>query len=109
MLMTINQLVRVLPAALCFILVACSKINQENFAKIQPGMSMAQVVRILGEPDMVDSINFAGISGTSATWKTKSTLIVVQFLNDQVKIKTLNKVAASSDDAAPDNPPSDPE
>lgn len=92
MLTIINKIIRLLPPALCFILIACSKINQENFTKVQPGMTMAQVVNLLGEPNNVESLNFAGLSGTSAVWKTKDTVISIQFLNDLVQIKSIRKV-----------------
>lgn len=74
-----------------FMLFACAKISAENFEKIQTGMSMQQVVAILGEPTAVESFNFSGLSGTAATWKSGDTTIVVQFFNDKVQIKALNK------------------
>lgn len=73
-------------------LVACSQINQTNFDKVKTGMTMQQVTQILGQPSDVTSMDFAGISGTSATWKTKNTTIVIQFINDTVKLKIMNKV-----------------
>jgi RecG-like helicase len=73
-------------------LVACtSRISQQNFEKVQPGMTMQQVVQILGEPTTSESVNIAGIAGTSATWKDRNGVIVIQFFNDQAKIKTFSK------------------
>ncbi len=77
---------------LSFLLTACSRVNQTNFDRIQPGMSIKQVMQILGEPNASDSINIAGISGTSATWQNKNTEINIQFLNDKVQIKNFNKI-----------------
>lgn len=73
------------------ILIACSRVNQKNYDKIQPGMAMQDVVKILGEPTSTDSINIAGISGAAATWKNKDAVISIQFLNNQVTIKSFNK------------------
>ena len=85
----------------CLTLVACaSKVNQENFEKIQPGMTMQQVVAILGEPTNVESFNIAGLSGTSASWETKESLVTIQFLNNTVKIKTFSKSKGDSNSGA---------
>jgi len=83
---------------ICVLLVACARITQENFDKVQPGMSMTQVISILGEPTDSQSINFGGLSGTSATWKNHDATIVIQFLNDKVQIKSFVK---SSDQSQP--------
>lgn len=78
--------------SLLLLLTACgSKISQQNFEKIQPGMTMQQVVNILGEPSNVESFDIAGLSGSSASWRDKNSLITIQFLNNQVKIKTFGK------------------
>lgn len=74
------------------LLTACgSKVTEENFSKVQNGMSLRQVTQILGVPVSIDSINVAGISGTSAVWKSRNTVITIQFLNDKAQIKTLGK------------------
>jgi hypothetical protein len=54
-------------------------------------MTMQEVVSILGEPTESESANIAGISGTSATWKNQDAEIHIQFLNNQVAVKTFNK------------------
>jgi hypothetical protein len=77
--------------ALCVMLIACSRVSQSNFDKIQPGMSMEQIVAILGEPSDSQSITFGGLSGTSATWKNHDATITVQFLNDKMQIKSFLK------------------
>jgi hypothetical protein len=93
---TSRFVIAIVAAAVLISSVGCSRITQGNYEKIQTGMTMEQTISLLGEPTSVESINFAGISGASATWKNKNATIVIQFLNDQVKIKTLNK---SDDDA----------
>lgn len=71
-----------------------SKITEENFKKIENGMTMEQVKTILGEPSNSNSLGVGGlISGTSATWKDDKTgaTIDIQFLNDKVKLSTFKK------------------
>jgi hypothetical protein len=75
----------------CMTLIACSKISQTNFDKINTNMTMKEVVAILGEPTSSESINIAGISGTSAVWKDKNAEIDIQFLNDKVTVKAFSK------------------
>ncbi len=75
----------------CLLLIACSKVTQENFNKIQPGMSLKEVKTILGEPSNSQSVDIAGVSGTSSTWKNNTDEININFLGDQVLVKTYNK------------------
>lgn len=75
---------------------ACSRLTQENFDKIKTGMPMSQVITILGEPTTSDSVNIAGISGTSATWKNRNVVIAIQFLNDNVQIKSYSRNEAGA-------------
>ena len=77
-------------------LLACSKVTQENFNKIKTNMTMKEVISILGEPTSSDSVNIAGISGTSAIWKEKEAEIDIQFLNDKVTVKTFSKSGDSN-------------
>ena len=93
---TIRNFVKPLSFVMFFLLVACSKINSANFEQIKPGMTMAQVVKILGEPTSVESVNIAGISGTSASWKNHDATVVIQFFNDQVGIKTFSKTGQNN-------------
>ena len=79
--------------ALCLILIACSKITQENFDKIHLGMSKKEVITILGEPTSTEDIAIAGIGGTSAQWKTRDAEVDIQFLNDIVAVKSYSKIA----------------
>ncbi len=68
-----------------------SKLTQENFEKVQSGMSMAQVKSILGEPTEAKSFEVGPFSALSATWKDKKTVINIQFVNDKVTVKTLDR------------------
>lgn len=80
-----------LTLAVVFLITGCSKITQSNFDKVKPNMTMQEVITILGEPSSSDSINIAGISGTSAVWQSNNAEINIQFLNNRVTIKVFNK------------------
>lgn len=68
-----------------------SRVTQENFNRIEIGMSVEDVHAILGSPSESSSINIAGISGTNSTWSRFDTTITVQFLNGAVASKQFEK------------------
>jgi uncharacterized protein YcfL len=75
-----------------FILVGCgSRINQDNFEKVQTGMTMAQVKLILGEPTESSSVDVAVFSGTVSKWQAGDLTITIQFVNGKVVAKQLSK------------------
>ncbi len=62
------------------LLAACSPITQENFARLEAGMSRAEVEKILGKPG-----ECAGALGmSSCTWGAKHRFISIQFAGDKV-------------------------
>ncbi len=74
------------------LLVSCeSKITQANFDRIETGMPRAEVIALLGEPTEASSINFAGLSGTSAKWIKGDTVITIQFFNEKVRLKKFSR------------------
>ncbi len=73
------------------LLAACSKITQENFLRIQDGMSEAEVLAILGSPTQSSSGSILGISGTSSTWSGSDAVINVRFVNGKVALKSYDK------------------
>lgn len=81
----------------CTLILACSKLTQNNFEKIQTNMTMKEVIAIIGEPTSSESINIAGISGTSAVWKNKDAEIDIQFLNDRVAVKAFSNSVDESE------------
>ena len=83
----------ILVMVICMSLVSCSslKISQENFEKIQTGMSMAQVTAILGPPTESSSVDVAVFSGTVSKWKAADVTITIQFVNGKVVAKQLSK------------------
>lgn len=95
--MTLRRLYQVrtvvLVMVICMSLVSCSsfKISQENFEKIQTGMSLAQVTDILGPPTESSSVDVAVFSGTVSKWKAADVTITIQFVNGKVVAKQLSK------------------
>jgi hypothetical protein len=75
------------------IVAACSKVSQENFAKVREGMSEQEVIGILGEPTESNSVNVLGISGTTSRWVRGDTEITIRFVNGQVALKRFDKPA----------------
>ncbi|NJO17394.1 MAG: outer membrane protein assembly factor BamE [Thioploca sp.] len=75
------------------ILGACvSKINQENYEKIQEGMTSEEVKAILGEPTESKSAGIGGlVSGTSTIWKADGMTIDIKFLNNKVQLKSFTE------------------
>ena len=72
----------------CLLLAACSKVTQENFARIQDGITEQEVTAILGSPAETSSGSMLGISGTSSRWTGGDAVITVQFVNGKVALKT---------------------
>ncbi|HEY9073349.1 MAG TPA: outer membrane protein assembly factor BamE [Desulfobaccales bacterium] len=77
--------------SLCLTACGSSRLTQENFDKIHPGMAQAEVTAILGEPTESSSVDVAVFSGTASTWKKDGTTITIQFANGKVVAKQLSK------------------
>jgi 3-hydroxyacyl-CoA dehydrogenase len=77
--------------AAILLLAACSKITQDNFARIQDGMSEQEVTAILGSPTESSSTSVLNMTGTASRWADKETVIVVRFVNGKVVLKTFDK------------------
>ena len=73
------------------LLAACSKVTQENFARIQDGMSEQEVTAILGSPTESSSGSILGISGTSSKWTGGDAVITIQFVNGKVALRSFDK------------------
>ena len=95
--MALRRLYRLRAVALsmviCMSLVSCSgsKISQENFEKIQTGMSLTQVTAILGEPTESSSVDLAVFSGAVSKWQAEGVTITIQFVNGKVVAKQFSK------------------
>lgn len=85
-----------IPALLVALAIAaCSKVTQENFAKIEEGMSEQEVISLLGEPTESNSVNVLGISGTASRWVSGDAAINVRFVNGKVALKSFDKPGAT--------------
>ena len=85
-----------LPAALvallaALLIAACSKVNQENFLRVQEGMSEEEVSSLLGRPTESNSVNVLGVSGTASRWVAGDTVVTVRFVNGKVAFKSFDK------------------
>ena len=74
-------------------LAACSKVTQENFAKVQDGMTEAEVVALLGSPTESSSVQVLGVSGTASKWVSGDATITIRFVNGKVALKSFDKPA----------------
>jgi hypothetical protein len=76
------------------LLAGCAKVTQENFNRIQDGMSEQEVLAILGQPRESSNITVLGLSGTSSKWTAEGAVISVQFVNGKVRAKSFDKQPA---------------
>ena len=74
-------------AALCT--TACGRIDRDDIAKIQTGMSRDEVHALLGEPVRSSSGRVGDYVGTSDTWYSDGEEVTVQYLDGEVKLTTL--------------------
>ena len=63
-------------------LAACSKVNQQNYAKLSVGMTKTEVESLLGSP--ADCSGAVGLA--SCTWGDDKSFISVQFAADKAVI-----------------------
>ncbi len=80
--------------ALALLLAACSKVTQENYAKIQDGMSEQEVIGLLGPATESGGMSLLGVSGGSSKWVAKDAAITIQFVNGKVVGKSFRKEPA---------------
>ncbi len=87
---------RIIPAIKAFattalmatLLSACgSRVTSENYDRIETGMTRAEVVAVLGEPDETASAGIGNLTGEAATWVEGEDFITIQFVNDKVMAK----------------------
>ena len=75
------------------LLAACTKVTQENFAKIHQDMTEQDVQAILGSPTESSSTTLLGISGTSSKWISGDATITIRFVNGKVALSSFEKPA----------------
>jgi len=69
------------------LLIACSRITEDNYNRIESGMEEAAVIKLLGEPDESSSMGVGSLTGKSSVWDDGKARISIQFFNDKVKLK----------------------
>lgn len=74
---------------------ACSKVSEENFAKVQEGMTEQEVLALLGTPSESNSVSILGVSGAAWSWRGRDAVIVVHFVNGKAAIKSWEKLRGS--------------
>jgi hypothetical protein len=82
---------RTLALIALLMLAACSKVTQDNFARIQDGMSEQEVNTVLGAPTTSSTVEVLGISGTHSRWESSDAVISVRFVNGKVATKSYRK------------------
>jgi hypothetical protein len=85
---------RAIAGAVLALLVACSKVTPENFARVQNGMTEQEVAAILGSPTESTSRDVLGITGTASRWVSGDTAITIRFVGGKVATKALDKPSA---------------
>lgn len=66
--------------ALCFFLTGCNKATQENYDKIEVGMTYQEVVDILGDPDKTQDV----MGARNCVWGKEPNVITIKFIADKV-------------------------
>lgn len=82
-----------LAAALLFALAlaACTRITQQNYDRVQEGMSEAEVVSILGKPDESSEVMLLRVKAVNSQWKGGEHTVLVQFVNGRVRAKNITR------------------
>jgi hypothetical protein len=88
------MMLRIATFAALVLLAACSRITQDNFGKVQDGMTEQEVAAILGAPSQTSSASVLGISGTTSTWRAGEATITIRFVNGKVAMKSFDKPGA---------------
>lgn len=71
------------------LLTACSKVTPDNYARLEPGMSQAQVHDILGQPDTVSGGGIGTLTLTTETWNGPKHVVSITFAGDKMTIKSI--------------------
>jgi hypothetical protein len=78
----------IIGAAVLCLLSACTRITQDNFSRIETGMTEQEVISVLGSPTESSSGSLLGISGTASRWIGRDAEINVRFVGGKVATKT---------------------
>ena len=70
---------------LYLVLFGCSKLNRENYDKIEVGMDYQEVVSIIGDPDKCD----AAMGSKNCVWGNENKKITIKFIADKVVVPSM--------------------
>ena len=85
---------RIFALSALLLIAACTRLTQENFSRIEAGMSEQEVLSILGRPTESSSGSLLGISGTASRWADSNAEITVRFVGGKVALKSFDKPPA---------------
>ena len=82
-----KRLIPLIVATLMFslILTGCSKVNRENYDKVNVGMEYSQVIELIGEPNKCD----AALGMKSCVWGTETKNITINFIAEKVALPSM--------------------
>lgn len=84
---TMNFFKVLILSSLLVLLAACSKVTEENYQQVENGMTVDQVAKIIGKPDVTESTNLAGISTSRSEWHGKKGVISIRYIGEKVRAK----------------------
>jgi outer membrane protein assembly factor BamE (lipoprotein component of BamABCDE complex) len=94
---SLHLIAAVLAALLLVVTTGCdrnplsgSKLTLDNYNQITPGMSKAQVERILGPPTKVESKDMILFHKTTYRYEDGKNFAIITFKNDEVESKDTN-------------------
>lgn len=79
------------PMVAVVLVAACgaSRVNAENYQKIENGMTRDEVHDLLGKPDEVSGAGIGKLQMASEVWRGHKESIHVSFVNDKVQLKSI--------------------
>jgi hypothetical protein len=86
----------ILTIAGLFLFGCFDRLTQENFNKVEKGMTFEEVVAILGQPTDSKSVGVGPLSATSSKWSNAKVEISIKFVNNKVQLKSLDSKASKS-------------
>ncbi|MEM9400061.1 MAG: hypothetical protein AAF984_07605 [Verrucomicrobiota bacterium] len=88
--MSLKKLTMCLSLCLCLLAVSCfSKFNADNLSLVSHGMTEAEVKKLIGSPDKINTGSALGFSGTTYRYEKKNGSAEITFINGKVVAKNI--------------------
>lgn len=71
------------------LLAACSKVNPDNYNKVEAGMTREEVYGVLGKPDDVSGSGLGNLTLSSETWNGSGHRIQATFVGEKLATKSI--------------------